>query len=842
MVDDGDLPNDVEDAVLAALELDDAERDAALAALFARHPRHAAAVRAWLRAAGVPVPAEEPAAPTADDHEHIGPYRLLRVLGRGGFGTVWLAEQTVPLRRQVAIKVLNPGMDSREVLARFAAEREALLRMNHPGIAQLLDAGTTGEGRPFFAMEYVAGQPLAAHCRQHAFDLPTRLHLFLAVLDAVQHAHQKAILHRDLSSNNVLVADLGGRLQPKIIDFGIAKSLATPLPGAAMTFQGTLMGTPEFMSPEQAAGLPDVDTRTDIWSLGVQLYELLTEQLPIPTVVLRAEGVAGVAKVIREHPIAAPSAVAPRASQSALRGDLDWITMKALARSVDERYATVAEFAGDLRRHLEHQPVMAGPPSTWYLLRKFARRNRSHVIAAAIALCCLLAGLLFSLWSWRQLAIARADEQRAQQQLRERADAGFRLLANDTLLHRAVEQERTLPPPWPSALPAYDDWLRTFATPMLEQATVMAQRLENLEQRRAQDGGRFSDSADEHLHGALLRLLAEVRRFLAPGGLVADVQSRRAFAHDVATPAAKTHASAWQQAIATIKASDGIGAAADYRGLQLQPQPGLVPLGMDPTTRLFECLDLASHDPLEPIPVRDPQTGALRVGARTGIVFVLLPQGSFRMGAVPSEIGFEQNDPFARDDERPLQTVSLSEFLIGRCEVTVAQWRRLLGQAGSGGDLMPIANIDWQRAWSTLQRYGMTLPTEAQWEYACRAGTMTPWSWGDDPAQVRQHCGPGPDPQVVALFLPNQFGLFDLHGNVGEWCLDWLVDYASAPARSLDGLRLLAQPSGLRVVRGGSAADRPEAQRSAARAGRAPGSADSFVGVRAVRAITRNGR
>jgi non-specific serine/threonine protein kinase/serine/threonine-protein kinase len=365
---DPDLPltDELEEAALAILDGDEGLRGRRLAALLDAHPRHARALREWLVASGaLPAPGDDaasapPTTPAADADaaddaalpRTLGRYVLEEVLGRGGFGTVYRAAQQAPIRRAVAVKVLNPGMDSREVLARFAAEREALNRMDHPGIARLLDAGTTPRGLPYFVMELVAGEPLVAWCRKRALSVEQRVALFLQVCEATQHAHQKQVLHRDLSANNVLVTETERGAQPKIIDFGIAKSLADPLlETAAQTFQGALMGTPEYMSPEQAAGrVADVDTRADVYSLGAQLYELLTDQLPISSVELRARGVQGIAEVIASTRPAAPSAVAPAARRARLRGDLDAITAKAIEKDPAQRYASVGELAGDLRR------------------------------------------------------------------------------------------------------------------------------------------------------------------------------------------------------------------------------------------------------------------------------------------------------------------------------------------------------------------------------------------------------------------------------------------------------------------------------------------------------------
>src|SRR5262245_33469807 len=526
------LPDAVEEAVLAALELDDAARERSLLDLLAQQPQHAAAIERWLASAGVELPTATVVSPTrprgggsdaggddelCDPPRRIARYRIVRLLGRGGFGTVYLAEHD-GMTGQFAVKVLNPGMDSREVLRRFAAEREALLRMDHPGIARLVDAGESATGRPFFVMEYVAGDPLLVHCRKHALDLRRRLQLFLQVLDAVADAHQKGVIHRDLSGNNVLVAGSGGSAQPKIIDFGVAKSIREPLlEGGTLTFQGTLMGTPEFMSPEQAQGqLGAIDTRTDVYSLGVQLYELLADQLPIPGVVLRAQGVAGMAQVIRTHVPPRPSQVAPRHLQAALRGDLDWIAMMAIAKDRAERYASAAEFAADLRRHLVHHPVLASPPSTWYLMRKFARRHWPQVALGTVLLLLLIGALLFSLAQWRATRDARAELQRVHEQLAAKADEGFRLLASQQRLRAATAQAQRLAPAWPERIPQMRQWLHDYGEPLRAQLPELQRQLGSLASRKASSlGGTFVDPVDEDLLQALEQMRGELLRFCA---------------------------------------------------------------------------------------------------------------------------------------------------------------------------------------------------------------------------------------------------------------------------------------------------------------------------------------
>ncbi len=357
---------------------------------------------------------------------HVGPYKLLERIGEGGMGEVWLAEQTAPVRRRVALKLIKPGMDSRQVVARFESERQALALMNHPNIARVFDAGTTELGHPYFVMEHVAGEPIAAHCDANHLGLRERIDLLLQVCDGVHHAHQKGVIHRDLKPSNVLVTLEGGRRICKIIDFGVAKATDQRLTERTLyTHSGTMIGTPEYMSPEQAdlTGL-DVDTRTDVYSLGVILYELLVGVLPLDS--RRGASLDELRRRIRDDEPTRPSARITALDQAAataekrgtpssvlrrqIRGDLDWIVMKALEKDRTRRYGSADELAADLRRYLADEPVLAGPPSAAYRVRKFVRRHRAGVAVGATVLVALLAGLSLALWG---LVHARAAEAQA---------------------------------------------------------------------------------------------------------------------------------------------------------------------------------------------------------------------------------------------------------------------------------------------------------------------------------------------------------------------------------------------------------------------------------------------
>ena len=371
----------------------------------------------------------------------IGPFTLVRPIGEGGMGEVYEAEQTEPVRRRVALKLIRGGRDHGALMARFAAERQALALMSHPGIAGFLDAGLTDDGQPYFAMEYVEGTTLTAYCREHALSLEDRLALFVQVCRAVEHAHRRGIIHRDLKPSNVLVTEVEGRPLPKIIDFGVAKAVADPLTDNTLeTMAGALMGTPMYMCPEQAdPDVQDIDTRADVYALGALLYEVLTGQLlweigdgTISSLVL-------LLRAIREDEPLRPSTRIERSSGGAatrdslpgiepadlgrqLRGDLDWIVMKALAKDRDRRYGSASELAAAIERHLTHEPVLARPPSRLYTWGRFARRHQAGVAAAAVTVVALVAGTVAA-----TVGLMRATE--AEALAREEAEVAERVTA-----------------------------------------------------------------------------------------------------------------------------------------------------------------------------------------------------------------------------------------------------------------------------------------------------------------------------------------------------------------------------------------------------------------------------
>ncbi len=639
----------------------------------------------------------------------IGPYKLLEKIGEGGMGEVYAADQQEPVKRRVALKVIKPGMDSAQVVARFEAERQALARMSHAHVAQVFDGGTTTGGRPYFVMEFVAGEPITEYCDRRKLSTRDRIELFLGVCEGVQHAHQKGLIHRDLKPSNLLVTQQDGRAVPKIIDFGVARATTGRLAERTLhTMVGQIVGTLDYMSPEQAdpTGV-DIDTRSDIYSLGVVLYQLVSGLLPFDHSSAAGLPLSELQRAIREQNAPTPSTRLKRQTGTAtaiaqlhgtderslvrqLHGDLDWICLKALEKDPARRYASASELAVDLRRHLAHEPVLAGRPGALYRARKFVRRNRMTVIAGVLVTLAAGGGI-FGILLGQLLAHAQRPQADAYSvlQLKGRADKLWppypdkikalvkwrdeALNLDKTLeghrLRLTESRERALEPDGTEDLEPYsrvDDL--TVKSAQLELFRTRMER-ELLEWKRAKEDEfiaklkmeipaleaerddrrtwSFASVSDSSRHAVLAELVKRLENLRdEETGLLGteaispehgwSVPKRLTVARDLEVGFAPggVYAEAWEAEREAITKA--------YPGPVLEPQMGLLPLGSDPDSGLWEFWHMASGAE----PVRGPD-GELVVTGETGIVLVLIPGGKFWMGAQSKVRGDQNYDPQA---------------------------------------------------------------------------------------------------------------------------------------------------------------------------------------------------
>ena len=751
----------------------------------------------------------------------IGPYRLIRPLGEGGMGTVYLARRDDDAYRgEVAIKVTRGGPSSEQLLRRFLVERQILADLDHPNIAELYDGGTiddggVDDGLPYFVMERVDGVPITEYCDRERLDVDARVDLFGEVCAAVQAAHRNLIVHRDIKPANILVTSAA---VPKLLDFGIAKPLDSAAFPQAVETTGSWQRpmTPIYASPEQIRGEP-VTTATDVYSLGVVLYELLTGRHPfrrdtgshhgIEDAILRQPATRPSDAVVQEETVAgtgeAPgvsSAVeighrrrtAPRQLCRQLAGDLDNIALMALRKDPDRRYSTVDQLAADLRRHRRGLPVTARRDTAGYRLAKFVRRNRLAVASAALVAALVLG---FAIVMAVLAAQLRASDQRARQ-LADRAAT----LAGDlsTALDEKQQEEvqRKLAEAAQLSLQGQSEEAERLRRDVETANAELAARTRALDELR----GQLASPADSD---RALSLLAETEDQLE----TIERQLAEALSHA-------------EGAVAERDAALDRAVASEQR---LEVLDHSLAAARDQVSRLES--ELAARGPAVP-PAPTCRSGEER--DEQGFVFIRACAGTFTMG---SPLG----DRLAYEAELPSHEVTLSEFWIAKYEVTNEQYRRWRPEH-EGEARLPTSAVGWTQARKFCKHFGFDLPTEAEWEYAARAGTDTPWFFGDSESGLDAHAWyeSNSDDQLhpVGQKQPNAWGLHDIYGNVWEWVGGMWAPYT--PEEKVDPQGPPVTPGSRRMVRGGAYNDGPRLLRSAFRGGTRPVFRRSDIGFRCV--------
>ncbi len=807
--------------------------------------------------------------------ETIGPYRVIRRIGAGGMGVVYEAAQAEPSRR-VAVKLIRApvGADTYH-LRLFHREIQILGRLRHPAIAQIYDAGHTENGQQYFVMELIDGRPLVEFCELADLSLRDRLALFAEVCKAVQYAHGRGVIHRDLKPANILVDKDG---EPHVLDFGLARIVDPEVDVSRSLLTGkTLIGTLPYMSPEQAQADPaDLDIRTDVYSLGVILYEMLTGTYPYR--------VAGqMVEVLRNIAEAEPKK--PSTISRGINDEVETIVLKTLAKERERRYQSAETLSRDIGHYLSGEPIDAKRDSRWYVIRKTLRRYRVAAgVAAAFVL--MLAASTISLSIMYQTAEKARLAETEQRELAEERYEEIIRLADLKRLANAIAAADDLWPAHPEKIQPMNTWLSKQAAPLRNNLPKHEAALALLRESALGDGlgqqqriWKLPDEETQWQHDTLAGLVEDLKIFMdadTKKGTVASVEARMEFARSIeersiTSPEAIAK---WAEAIANVEQLEV------YGGMQLSPQIGLLPLRRDPESGLWEFWHIQTGAKPEPNP--DPQAvNSWILTGDTGLIFVLLPGGTFWMGAQNDDPEGQNYDPQARSNESPVHEITLGAFFISKYEMTQAQWQRftgsnpsLYGPSWSWADQSPedepihqntpwnpVEQISWLDCRGVMSRLGLVLPTEAQWEYAARAGTSAVWWTGNEKESIgvegagnladggaKRRGGPIgwssedwlDDGWVVhapvGSFSANGFGLHDVIGNVWEWCRDNWGGYYKTDVAAGDGLRRVT--SGGRVFRGGSF-DTPAASvRSAIRYVYDPDYRRNSAGVRPARVIT----
>ena len=877
----------------------------------------------------------------------FGPYALKEMLGRGGQGVVFRARDT-RLGRDVALKILSAdACHSTRAMARFRREAEALSRLESPGLCTVYETGEQ-DGFPFIAMQWVRGTALSDAIRREAkvlrgpseesLDDPWRTRAItlepeeirrrvetLAQLAETLHlAHESGLVHRDVKPSNIIIAESG---PPVILDFGLA--LVTNEESPTITVSGDQLGTPAYMAPEQVQGKSNhVGRATDVYGLGVTLYEWLTLRRPFESPTREA--------LYRQILTLPP--IPPSRLLSGIARDLDVVVLTAMDKDPARRYQSAKAFADDLRRVLEFKPIAARPLGPIPRLGRWARRNPAMAASLSVLFLLLSVGLVVVTGLWRRsedaLGLARQESRRADLKSREATkNLGEYLSLSDAAMARgAVEEAESLFPPRPEMVPLMQDWLaraedlvarrerhrealgllrarrrrRSLDTlnplerpPILEElaelrgrrASIVAReqagppdgrRREELSRLRANVDARIEDLQDkvaaldlrEYLDvrdrwraSVLEAMLADLDRLAGAQdrpGVIDDVKARIQLARELERKSLVDAAELWDRCVAAIAADPR------YGGLALRPQLGLVPLGPDPHSGLFEFAHLLTGE----VPRRG-RDGRLKIDGGTGLVLVLIPGGDATLGAVPPDGEHEAMgafvDALARRGEGPIHTIHLDPFFVSKYEMSIAQWERGAGDVlrdpeSSRADyelaaMQPVRQLSWTNAALFLPRMNLEIPTEAQWEFAARAGAATPWPWGRDASLASEWVNFGdrsadmagvlfprrtehpdlddgfPEFAPVDAMKPNAWGLHQVLGNVWEICRDSFGSY-EIPCYPGDGLRASGSQD-LRSLRGGSFRSSLKECRHSMRASIDRDSASSAVGVRPVRRLER---